>query len=239
MLRVSACVGASSAHASEVPRSVRVLVVDDHDLFRMGLRDLLEDEGFEVADAVSGEAAIRRLPGFRPDVVVMDVNMPGLSGIEAAQRVTETMPGVAVLMLSVAGEIESVLDAIRAGASGYLLKDASLEDIVEGIRLAATGHSALAPRVASRLVTEVRATDRRRSPTRPAVPEHFSDRERDVLRLLAGGHDNRAIAERLYLSPSTVKNHVSHLLEKLGVDNRVQAAAYAIRHGLVDEEASA
>jgi two-component system NarL family response regulator len=223
----------ASPLASSSP--IRVLVVDDHHLFRTGIRALLEEEGFVVADAVSGEAALRRVAGFAPDVVVMDLKMPGMSGIEATRAIVAERPGTAVLMLSIAGEGDSVLEALRVGAAGYLLKDSRLEEIVEGIRAAAEGHSAIALPLARTLVNEVRANGERRSPERAALPVAFSEREREVLRLLARGCDNRAIGKRLYLSPSTVKSHVSRVLEKLGVDNRVQAATYAIRHGMVDD----
>lgn len=217
-------------------RPLRVLVVDDHDLFRTGIRTLLEEEGFEVADANSGHAALRRLPGFRPDVVLMDVNMPEMNGIEATRRVREHAPHTAVLMLSVSDEDEGVFAALRAGASGYLLKDANLEDIINGVHMAARGQAAIAPCVADSLVSFVRDNGERRRPERPAAPLAFTAREREVLRLIARGCDNRAIADRLYVSPSTVKNHVSRVLDKLGVDNRVQAATYAIRHGLTAED---
>jgi two-component system nitrate/nitrite response regulator NarL len=141
-------------------------------------------------------------------------------------------PEASVLMLTVAADDESVLEAIRAGASGYLLKEAPLTDIIAGVNAAVEGRSAIAPRVAGALVTSVRAREPQRRPTVDVGA--LTHRERAVLALLAEGHDNAYIAERLYVSASTVKNHVSHLLEKLGVENRVQAAAYAIRNGLDD-----
>ena len=215
--------------------AIRVLVVEDHDLFRSGLRALLEEAGFEVADAPGGAAALRRLVGFRPDVVVMDVNMPGMSGIEATRRIVEEAPRVAVLMLTIIADQDRVLDAVRAGACGYLLKDAELDEIVTAIHAAARGHSAIATRVAGALVSHVRRTAEPAPEPAPAGWKALSAREREVLTLLTGGYDNAAIGRRLYLSPSTVKNHVSRLLDKLNVDNRVQAAAFAIRYGLVDE----
>jgi DNA-binding NarL/FixJ family response regulator len=165
----------------------------------------------------------------------MDLNMPGMSGIEATRRILAAGHHTAILMLSIAGEGDEVLEALRAGAAGYLLKDARLDEIVAGIRAAADGHSAIALRLARTLVSEIRAGEDRRRRERAALPVAFSDREREILRLVATGCDNRAIGDRLYLSPSTVKSHVSRVLDKLGVDNRVQAAAYAIRHGLADE----
>jgi NarL family two-component system response regulator LiaR len=210
----------------------RLLLVDDHDLFRTGLAELLSEQGFDVRQANDGAAAVRLCCSFRPHVVVMDMHMPLMSGIEATRRVLAVHPEAAVLMLTVAADDDSVLAAIRAGASGYLLKEAHLAEIVAGVRAAADGRSPIAPRVAGALVTSVREREARR---RPAVDvAAVTQRERAVLALLAEGHDNAEIAARLYVSASTVKNHVSHLLEKLGVENRVQAAAYAIRNGLDD-----
>jgi DNA-binding NarL/FixJ family response regulator len=217
----------SSDHA------IRVLVIDDHDLFRTGLRSLLEEEGFEVADASGGSAGARRARGFAPNVVVMDMNMPEMTGIEAIPVVHAVAPEASVLMLTIATDDERVLAAIRAGASGYLLKNAPLEEIADGIRAAAAGGSIIAPGVAGALVQSVRdAGAPATEPVAPVGPD-LSAREREVLVLLADGYDNAEIARRLYLSPSTVKNHVSKLLDKLGVENRVQAATFATRSGLV------
>jgi DNA-binding NarL/FixJ family response regulator len=212
--------------------------VDDHDLFRSGLRALLEKEGFETAEAVNGEAALRRVAGFRPDVVVMDVSMPRMSGIEATREIRRTAPQTAVLMLTIIGDDQRVLEAVRAGASGYLLKDAELEEIVAGIRAAVRGHAALAPRVAGTLCAYVRRSADVPAGEVPAGRWTLSQREREVLTLLAEGYDNAEIGRQLFVSPSTVKNHVSRLLHKLGVENRVQAAAHAVRHGLVEGSSS-
>ena len=216
-------------------RPTRVLVIDDHDLFRTGLRALLEDEGYEVTDAVSGPAGVRRAPSFRPDVVVMDMNMPGMSGIEATPLVLEAAPDASVLVLTIATDDRHVIDALRAGASGYLLKNAELTEIVAGIEAAAAGHSAIAPRVAGRLVASVRESAPQPVAATPPQVLTLTERERAVLALLTRGCDNADIAQHLHVSPSTVKSHVSRVLDKLGVDNRIQAAAFAIRHGL-DEE---
>jgi DNA-binding NarL/FixJ family response regulator len=198
------------------------------------MRALLEDEGFEVTDASGGAEGARRARGFQPDVVVMDMNMPEMTGVQATPLVLEAAPHAAVLMLTIATDDERVLAAVRAGASGYLLKDAPLEEIAAGVKAAAAGHSAIAPRVAGALLHSVRAS----VPVPQAIPEpselpDLSSRELDVLELLAEGYDNTDIAARLYLSPSTVKNHASKLFDKLGVDNRVQAATFALRNGLV------
>jgi DNA-binding NarL/FixJ family response regulator len=213
--------------------ALRVLVVDDHELFRSGLRALLEEEGFEVADASSGEAALVALPAFAPDVIVMDLNMPSMSGIEATARALQAMPGTRVLMLTINREDRRILEAVRAGASGYLLKDAELHEIVAGIRAAAAGQAVLGPAAADALVAQVRRDAPAPGPTAVAG---LTAREREVLALLAQGCENAEIGERLFMSPSTVKHHVSRVLEKLGVEKRLQAAAYAIRHGLADGE---
>jgi two-component system nitrate/nitrite response regulator NarL len=211
---------------------IRLLIVDDHDLFRSGLRALLEEQGFEVADSASGAAAIRRVRSLAPDVVIMDMNMPEMSGIEATSRVLEASPETSILMLTIATDDSRVIDAVRAGASGYLLKDAELGEIVAGIRAAAAGHSAIAPRVAGTLLRSVRNSAPESPVGVPPEVEGLSGRERKVLALLTKGCDNTEIANQLHVSPSTVKSHVSRVLEKLAVENRVQAATFAIRHGL-------
>ena len=214
---------------------MKVLVVDDHDLFRSGLRTLLAESGLDAAEAASGEAAVRRVRELRPDVVVMDLNMPGMSGIQATRHVLEAAPETSVLVLTISRDDAQVIDAVRAGARGYLLKDAPLEEIVAAIRAAAAGHSTIAARVAGTLVDHVRDSEAPAPPDAPELPE-LSVRELEVLALVGRGLDNAEIAQQLYLSPSTVKNHVSRLLEKLGAENRVQAAVIGVRRGLVDGE---
>jgi DNA-binding NarL/FixJ family response regulator len=171
-----------------------------------------------------------------PDVVLMDINMPGMSGIEATRQLQDASPGVPVVMLTVASDDEHVLDAVRAGASGYLLKDAQLEEIAAAVRAAAAGHAAIAPGVAPTLIAQIRRTSELAGPSDalPQLKVDLSDRERQVLELLTAGAENAEIAAKLFISPSTVKNQVSSILEKLGVTNRVQAAVFALRHGLVE-----
>ena len=212
----------------------RVLVVDDRELFRIGLRGLLADEGFVVRDADSTEEALRRLPSFLPQVVVVGVNRPGPSGVEATRRLLAEAPGTAVLLLSVVADDEEVVQAVRAGAAGHLLKSAELAQIVAGIRSVAAGQSALSPHAARTLIEQIRLDAERVAATAALEAPRLSERERQVLALLAAGCDNSQIAGTLFVSRSTVKNHVSRVLEKLEVDNRVQAATYAIRAGLVD-----
>ena len=209
--------------------------MDDHDLFRTGLRTLLEESGFDASEAAGGEAALRRVGALRPDVIVMDLNMPGMSGIEATRRVLELVPEASVLILTISNDDARVVDAVRAGAQGYLLKDAPLEEIVAGIRVAAAGGSTIAPRIAGALIESVRSSKLPEKLQAAAPMPDLSRREREVLELVGEGCDNAEIAHRLYLSQSTVKNHVSTLLEKLGADNRVQAAVFGIRRGLVED----
>jgi DNA-binding NarL/FixJ family response regulator len=215
--------------------SVRILLVDDHDLFRAGLRSLLEEEGFEVADADGGEAALRRARAQAPDVVLMDINMPGMSGIEATRQLQGIAPGVPIVMLTVASDDEHVLDAVRAGASGYLLKDAELDEIAAAVRAAAAGQAAIAPGIAPSLLARIRETSTHRpdpeTPPRPQV--ELSERERQVLELLTAGAENAEIAAKLFVGEATVKTHVARVLMKLGVRDRVQAVIVAFRAGLV------
>jgi two-component system, NarL family, nitrate/nitrite response regulator NarL len=213
----------------------RVLIVDDHDLFRTGLRALLEEEGFEVADSRSAESAIRRVGAFAPDVVLMDMNMPTMSGVEATPLVLEAAPATAVLMLTIASDETPVLAAVRAGACGYLLKSAELSEIASAIRAAAAGLAAVAPGVAGFLLDSIRSAGEPEAPNRTGPDIDLSSRERAVLTLLSEGRDNAEIARRLSVSPSTVKHHVSKVMSKIGVDNRVQAAVFAIRSGIADD----
>jgi DNA-binding NarL/FixJ family response regulator len=213
---------------------LRVLVVDDSELFRTGLQAVLLSEAFDVAGAANGEEALRQVGTFRPHVVVMDMAMPGMSGSEATRRILEAAPDTSVMMLT-GSEGADVLEAVRAGASGYLLKGTELSEIVKAIHATAAGHSPFAPQVAGALLATVR--DSRVADDR-GVGIALSARERQVLTLLASGANNSEIADRLYISPSTVKNQVSGLLSKLDVDNRIQAACVAIRAGLVDDSVS-
>ena len=211
--------------------ALRVLLVDDHTLFRIGLRNLLVDEGFDVVEARSGEQAVDAATALAPDVVLMDLNMPGISGVEATRRLKEVAAATPVVMLTVSAEEQDVVDAVLAGASGYLLKDASLEEIVGSIEAAVGGASWVSPRVAGALLDRVRATAERAPQEPPAVK--LTERETEILRLIAEGKDNAEIGAALYISPRTVKNHISSLLTKLQIENRIQAAVYAVRSGLV------
>ena len=210
---------------------LRVIVADDHDLFRQGMRDLLEAAGLEVvAEASTGRTAVDLTQAYGPDVVVMDLNMPAGSGIESIRQLRARGPGPGILVLTVSATDEDVLAALEAGADGYLLKDAATSEIVGAIRAAADGDSALSPVVARKLVNRVRRVSGG-ADTKPR-PD-ISERELQVLRLIAAGRANVEIGEELFISPGTVKNHVSAILSKLGVSNRVQAAIQAVRRGLI------
>ena len=209
----------------------RVLLVDDHDLFRSGLRTLLEAEGVDVVgEARNGSDAVAEARTLAPDVVVMDLNMPGISGVEATAKITMFAPLTRVLVLSASDQDADVMDAIVAGACGYLLKDASIDELLAGIRAAATGESLISPAIASKVLQRLRASG---PPTREdSTASELSDRETQVLRLIANGKDNAQIAAELHISPKTVKNHISNILMKLQIENRIQAAVFAVRAGL-------
>ena len=213
----------------EEERPLRVLLVDDHAFFRAGLRTMLVDAGLAVTEARSGPAAIEVVTGDRPDVVLMDLNMPHMSGTEATRVIVEKA-AVPVVMLTMSAEDEDVVEAVRAGARGYVLKDAPLDEIVRSARAAAAGEAWISPRVTGPLLERVVAVGDAPPAVAPAVD--LSDREREVLRLVAAGKDNAAIARELYLGAGTVRKYVSSILVKLGVANRVEAAVYAVRHGL-------
>lgn len=210
---------------------LKVVVVDDHEMFRGGLVTLLVERGFEVvAEAGLAAEGIELVSRLRPDVVLMDLSMPGMSGIEATQRLVASAPYARVLILTIAADDENLMNALLAGATGYLLKDASIEQIVEGIRSAARGESMISPRIASRLVQRVREPPEGDS---PVTRSSLTSREQEVLELLSRGMDNGQIAAALYLSQHTVKNHVSSILLKMQVENRIQAAVRAVRGRLV------
>jgi DNA-binding NarL/FixJ family response regulator len=212
---------------------IRIILVEDHDLFRRGLRDLLEQEGIEVVgEAGDGTTAVELVEDAAPDVVVMDINMPGMSGIEATREIMRRSPATRILMLSVYEDEESVAEAIVAGACGYLLKDSAVEDIPDGVRAAARGEGKLSPRIAAQILDRLRGTESAGDLPASERPK-LTDRELQVLRLMAAGKDNPEIAAELFISQQTVKNHVSNVLAKLQIDNRIQAAVYAVRRGMV------
>ena len=213
--------------------ALRVLVVDDHDLFRTGLRNLLEDEGVDVVgEAAGGAEALRIVRELAPDVVVMDLNMPGMGGVEATRQISSVAPLTRVVVLTISDQDDDVMDAIFAGACGYLLKDSSIQELIQGIRSAAVGEALISPSIAAKVLRRVRSATARPE-IEKAIRGELSDREIEVLKLIANGKDNAQIAAELHISPKTVKNHISNILMKLQIGNRIQAAVYAVRSGIV------
>ncbi|QGV81870.1 response regulator [Streptomyces ficellus] len=215
---------------------VKVLIADDQPLVRRGLALMLDPEpGFQVvAEAADGAEAVRLAHEHRPDVVVMDIRMPVLDGIAATERLTSELPGCRVLALSTFDMDEHVVGALRAGACGFLPKDISPEDLVAALRVVRDGEAILAPRLLTRLISRhVTAPDRWAVPPAPTGAEGLTPREREVWRLIADGSDNAEIADRLGLSASTVKNHITALFAKLRVRDRAQAVIAAYETGLV------
>jgi DNA-binding NarL/FixJ family response regulator len=213
--------------------AIRVLIVDDHDLFRTGLRNLLEEQGVDVAgEAASGADAVRLVAEIAPDVVVMDLNMPGITGVEATRQIVGRAPLTRVVVLTISDQDGDVMDAILAGACGYLLKDASVQELMQGIRSAAIGESLISPTIAAKVLRHVRSSSSQPEIER-TIRAELSEREIEVLKLIANGKDNAQIAGELHISPKTVKNHISNILMKLQIDNRIQAAVYAVRSGIV------
>lgn len=210
--------------------AITVLLADDHSVVRQGLRMFLElDPELEVVgEARDGEEAVRRTRELEPDVVLMDILMPGMDGIEATATIRRQMPDTEVIALTSVLEDEKVFSAIRAGAIGYLLKDTEADELCRAIKAAAAGQVQLSPAAAARLMRQVRA---------PEAPDELTPRELEVLRLLAEGLANKEIARDLGIGEKTVKTHVSNILSKLGVLSRTQAALQAVRMGLVDLDA--
>jgi NarL family two-component system response regulator LiaR len=209
--------------------SIKILIVDDHSVVRQGLRMFLNLEpDFEiVGEASNGAEALQRVDELRPDVVLMDLLMPVMDGIQATETIKRNYPDTEVIALTSVLEDSTVVNAVRAGAIGYLLKDTEADELNTAIKAAATGKVQLSPKAAERLMREIRT---------PESPEKLTDREIEVLRLLAEGKANKEIAASLYIGETTVKTHVSNILMKLGVPSRTQAALYAVRIGLVPSE---
>jgi DNA-binding NarL/FixJ family response regulator len=206
----------------------RVLVADDHDLFRVGLASSLAtyDDIEVVAQASGGKMAIRLAAELRPDVVLMDLRMPHVHGLEATTEILKADPAARVVALTVAAGEADVAAAITAGASGYVIKDAPIDDVVAAIRAAVSGTAWLSPLAAQAVLDRMRREHIDSAPAGKALQEQLSPRELEVLELVARGLDNNEIAAELCISPRTAKNHVSNILSKLGVTNRIQAAVY-------------
>ena len=208
-----------------------VLLVDDHELVRRGVRAFLETRPdiTVVAEAASGEEAIRQAAEHAPDVALMDLIMPGMDGVEATRRLSASSPRTRIVMLTSYHDDEHIFPAIRAGALSYVLKEVGPEELVRAVRKAAAGEAVLHPRVAARVVRELHGARREE----PNAFRELSDRELEVLKLIADGLSNAEISPRLYVSEKTVKSHVGNILSKLNLADRTQAAVYAWRQGVV------
>jgi DNA-binding NarL/FixJ family response regulator len=208
-----------------------ILLVDDHEVVRLGLKSLLEhSDKFEVvAEAGTAKEAVAMVEKYQPDAVLMDIRLPGVSGIDACQEITERWPDVRVVILTSYAEDEMLFSAIRAGASGYVLKQIGAEGLVSAIEAACRGEALLDPAVTQRVFQEVRRAVKEEE---AAAFANLSQQEKHVLALVSEGKTNREIAETLYLGEGTVRNYVSSILSKLDVSNRAEAAAYAVTHSL-------
>jgi DNA-binding NarL/FixJ family response regulator len=216
--------------------AVSVLIVDDHALFRRGLQMVLEGESDidVVGEASDGQEAVERAERTSPDVVLMDVRMPKRSGIEATRAIKDMLPSTKILMLTISDEEADLYEAIKAGASGYLLKEISIDEVANAVRAVQQGQSLISPSMASKLLTEFAAMVKRRDERSQVPGPRLTERELEVLKLVAKGMNNRDIGAELFISENTVKNHVRNILEKLHLHSRMEAVVYAVREKLLD-----
>jgi DNA-binding NarL/FixJ family response regulator len=231
--------GSSEDDTRPEPEPIRTLIVDDHALFRRGLEMVLaaEPDIELVGEASDGEEAVLRASESLPDVILMDIRMPRSSGIEACRALKELVPSAKIVMLTISDEEEDLFEAIRAGASGYLLKDIPLDEVADTVRAVNGGQSLINPSMAGKLLTEFAALARREQEEEPPqqVPApRLTEREIQVLRLVARGMNNRDIAKELFISENTVKNHVRNILEKLQIHSRMEAVMVAVREKLIE-----
>lgn len=214
---------------------IRVVVVDDQELFRRGLVMLVgaEDDIEVIGEASDGDEALELAESKAPDVILMDVRMPKRSGIEACVAIKQAAPAAKIIMLTMSDEEADLYEAIKNGASGYLLKDASIDEVSQAIRLVADGQSLISPSMATKLLEEFKTISRTGGKADAIAPK-LTDRELEVLNLVARGLNNREIAKQLFISENTVKNHVRNILEKLQLHSRMEAVMYAVREKLLD-----
>lgn len=216
--------------------TIRILIADDQRLVREGIASLLDiQEDIEVVGtAVDGTEAVQKAMAVSPDVILMDIRMPHKDGVEATGEIAAELPGTKILMLTTFDDEEFIIQSMRAGASGYLLKDMPAEDLAQAIRMTRAGISSFAPSVTEKLINQLREVPSIEGdkPSKP-IPHKLTDREMDVLRLIATGATNKEIADELAVSEGTVKNHVSSILGRLGLRDRIQAALFAYEHGLL------
>ena len=215
---------------------IRVLVVDDHALFRRGLQMVLEQEPDidVVGEASDGSEAVTVAGDTLPDVVLMDVRMPRRGGIDACTAIKDVVPSAKIIMLTISDEEADLYEAVRAGAMGYLLKEISIEEVASAIRAVHGGQSLISPSMASKLLTEFAAMSKRSEERQQVPTPRLTDREMEVLKLVARGLNNRDIAKELFISENTVKNHIRNILEKLQLHSRMEAVVYAVREKLLE-----
>ena len=220
--------GVTSLEGARV--SIRLMLADDHRMLREGLRRSMIDQGFDVVgEARDGEEAIRLAHELRPEVILMDVTMPEVDGVEATRQIRSELPEIKVVMLTMHADQEVLTSAIRAGANGYLVKDCSTDEIASAVRMAVSGETALSPQLAASMLDEVRRLDRPSSEEDRIVTR----REEEVLQLIADGCSTPEVAEKLYISQKTVKNHLASIYQKLDARDRTQAVLQAVRMGIV------
>jgi len=219
-----------------VVEPIRVLVVDDHALFRRGLQMVLEQEpDIEVVgEASDGSEAVETAAETLPDIVLMDVRMPKRGGIDACTAIHDVAPSTKIIMLTISDEEADLYDAIKAGAMGYLLKEISIEEVASAIRAVHGGQSLISPSMASKLLTEFAAMVKKTDERQQVPAPRLTDREMEVLKLVAKGLNNRDIAKQLFISENTVKNHIRNILEKLQLHSRMEAVVYAVREKLLE-----
>jgi two-component system, NarL family, response regulator DegU len=211
--------------------TIRLMLADDHRMLREGLRRSMSDQGFDVVgEARDGNEAVHLAEDLQPEVILMDVTMPEIDGVEATRQIKKAWPEIRIVMLTMHADQEVLASAIRAGASGYLVKDCSTEEITSAVRMAASGETALSPQLAASMLDEVRKLDR------PPIADEdrvVTRREEEVLQLIADGCSTPEVAERLYISQKTVKNHLASIYQKLDARDRTQAVLQAVRMGIV------
>jgi two-component system, NarL family, response regulator DegU len=211
--------------------TIRLMLVDDHRMLRQGLRRSLEEEGFYVVgEASDGDEAVRLVPAAKPDVILMDVSMPDMDGVEATRRIVQQNPDQRIVMLTMHADQDLIDAAIKAGAVGYLTKDCSTDEVIDAVRMAANGETALSPQLAKTMLTEVRKIDEKAAREEDRL---VTKREEEVLQLIADGCSTPEVAQKLYISQKTVKNHLASIYEKLNARDRTQAVLLAVRMGIV------
>ncbi|KWX02315.1 Two component transcriptional regulator [Carbonactinospora thermoautotrophica] len=233
-VRITSTANGGGSESSTEP--IRVLVVDDHALFRRGLENVLAQESDieVVGEASDGAEAVEKAGNLLPDVVLMDIRMPRRGGIDACRAIKDVVPSARIIMLTISDEEADLYEAIKAGATGYLLKEIPIDEVADSIRAVAGGQSLISPSMASKLLTEFAAMIKKEDERQQVPAPRLTERELEVLRLVARGLNNRDIAKQLFISENTVKNHVRNILEKLQLHSRMEAVVYAVREKLLE-----